>query len=888
MSVDALVRRAAVAALCVLPPVGRQAPGVNPVARPQTPVVHADTAPARLRAEVRPGFQSIRLDLDPAAGGYTGSVRMELDVRRPVSSFAFHAEQMRLTSLSLTGPGGAVSVTHEAGPVMTTVRAAMPLAPGRYVLETAFANDYQTDGLGFYKVVAGGQPYLFTQLEADEARTAFPCWDEPSFKFPYQMTVTVPEPQTAVSNTSVESDTVAAGRRTIVFKKTPPLPSYLLALAAGPLEFVPIPGTSVPARVVTVKGAGALAAEAVRVTPPILAALERYFGRPYPFDKLDLIAVPEYWYGAMENPGAIVYRDQFLLLDSSRATTTELLGLSVITAHELAHMWFGDLVTMAWWDDLWLNESFASWMGDKITDEVFPEFRLPAHQLEAIQRAMQTDARPSTRAIRQPVSPGDNIIAGADELAYQKGQAVLTMTEVWVGPEAFRKGVLGYLAAHEWGNATAADLIGALSKASGQDVRAVLDRFIAQPGVPLVSVEALDGRKVTLAQKRFVNQGAAVTDGRWAIPVALRYQDAGGVHTHSVLLGKRREVVTLPGRGAIAWVYPNAGESGYYRWNVPAATLRALAESAPGTLTLSERVGVVGNLTALLDAGVIGGEAYLRLLPALARDPEPEVVGAVVTALENAQDVFLTPELEEPFAAYVRGTLGPALERFGTARRAGETQTASTLRSRLLLALGAEGQDPRVLAQAAQWARAWLADPASVDAAVVGAALKLHAMSGDKALFDEYRRRLEQSTVPTERQRLVAAIGCFRDPRLVDAALAYSLTDAMRPHEMFEVPQAVGSWVRNEERPYRFMEENFASIKARVPEAVLGFMPRFASGCSEARLQKARAFFAQPAHAAPGTDKELAKVSEAVQDCARLRGREGAAVATSLRAMLAR
>jgi alanyl aminopeptidase len=637
---------------------------------------------------------------------------------------------------------------------------------------------------------------------------------------------------------------------------------------------------------VTVKGAGGMAGEAARVTPPLLGALERYFGRKYPFEKLDLIAVPEYWYGAMENPGAIIYRDQFLLLDPRAASTSERQALVGITAHELAHMWFGDLVTMAWWDDLWLNESFASWMGDKVSAEVFPELGVSAFFVQGVQNAMQTDARPSARAIRQPVTAADNIISGADELAYQKGQAVLAMTEAWVGADAFRQGVLDYLAAHEWGNATAGDLFAALGKASGKDVRGVLEGFIAQPGVPLVSVESVSGRKVALAQERFANQGAGVAPGRWSVPVTLRYEDEGGVHTHAVLLGAARATEELPGRGAVAWLYPNAGETGYYRWNLPAPMLQALAESAASKLTVGERVGLVGNLSALLDAGVIGGPQYVALLPALARDPEPDVVSAVVTSLSELKTRFLTPDLEEPFAAYVRRTLGPPLERFGMARQEGEAATVSPLRGRLIGWLGVEGQDAAVRAQAAKWTKAWLADPSSVDPGIAGAALQVAAVTGDRALFDAYKKRLEATPVPSERQQLVRALGYFRDPALVDAALAYALSDALRPTEMFDVPREVGGWVGNEERPYRFMEENFEAIRKRVPESVLGYMPQFAAGCSEARLRKAKAFFAQPAHIAPGTEAQMTKVAEAVQDCARLRAREGAAVAKSLRAML--
>ena len=283
---------------------------------------------------------------------------------------------------------------------------------------------------------------------------------------------------------------MADGRRTVAFARTKPLPSYLLALATGPLETVPIPGMSVPGRVVTVKGASGLAGEAVRTTPPLLAALERYFGRPYPYEKLDLIAVPEFWPGAMENPGAITFRDTILLLDARGASAAQREAHVTINAHELAHMWFGDLVTMEWWDDLWLNESFASWMGDKAAEEAFPELRTAVSDVATLQGAMVTDARLSTRAIRQPVSALDNLLQAADTLAYQKGEAVLGMVEAWVGPEAFRKGVLDYLAAHEWKNASAADLWRALGKAAGKDVGGVLATFLDQPGIPLVEAGA--------------------------------------------------------------------------------------------------------------------------------------------------------------------------------------------------------------------------------------------------------------------------------------------------------------------------------------------------------------------------------------------------------------
>ena len=848
----------------------------------------ADTPPApppaahRLGTDVVPVFEAVRLTADARKADYTGSVRIELDVRKPVSAFSLHARDIEVSSVTLTGPAGAVEVRHGGGDRgRLDLATASPLRPGPHVLEIEFANEYDTQATGLYKAVVGDESYLFTQFEADDARQAFPCWDEPAFKIPYQLTVVVPEGHTAVSNTPPASDTVRDGRRTIAFARTRPLPSYLVALATGPLEFVPIPGMSVPGRVVTVKGASGLAGEAVRTTPPLLAALERYFGRPYPYEKLDLLAVPEFWPAGMENAGAIAFRDSILLLDTRGASAAQLRTLVEVNAHELAHMWFGDLVTMEWWDDLWLNESFASWMGDKAAAEAFPEFRTAVESVRGTQRAMNTDARLSTRAIRQPVAALDNLLQSADELAYQKGQAVLTMTESWVGREAFRKGVIDYLAAHEWGNAVAADLWNALSKAAGRDVAGVLATFLDQPGVPLVTVDSIEGNRVRLSQRRFANHGVSVPATTWRIPVGLKYEVAGAVRTRVVLLAHPSETVTL--EGAPAWLHPNADESGYYRWSLPAAAQRALAEGGQRTMTVRERVGFIGNASALLDAGAVRGDEYLELLLAFARDPEPEVVSAVVGALGKVKTAFVTPEREAAFATYVRRLLGPALERVGKDRRPDEPEAVSMLRPQLLLWLGRDGGDPAVLAHASAVADAYLANPASADPSLADVALRLRALSGDRALFDEYRRRVETAKAPAERERFLVALGYFRSPELVEDALRFAVTGPLRPQEIFEIPQGVATAVAQEARPYRFMTENYDAIKAKLPPMFLVFLPHLAGGCSEDRARSADAFFAEPGHAAPGTEKEMAKVAEAVKDCAALRSREGAAVAAYLR-----
>jgi aminopeptidase N len=837
----------------------------------------------RLRQDVVPRSQSIRLDLDPRNKDYAGSVAIVLEVRRAARSFDFHAEDLTLGAAKLTRDtgGGAIPITVSpaGGEGIVTATADRELAPGRYTLSIEFTNDFDTRAVGLYRLETGGAAYAFTQFEAVDARKAFPCWDEPAFKIPYGMTLVVPESDAAFANTPEESSSTADGKRTIVFRKTRPLPSYLLAVAVGALDTVPIPGTSVPARVVFPKGQGALAADAVRMTPPILEALERYFGSRHPYEKIDLVAVPEYWYGAMENPGLITFRDERLLLDPERGTDSQKEQLAVYLAHELAHMWFGDLVTMAWWDDLWLNESFASWMEDKITAEVYPRFQTKTAQIGAMQRAMASDAQLSTRAMRQPVKSVSSLLQSADLLAYTKGSSVLAMTESWLSAESFRKGVLAYLREHEDGNATGDDLWRALSKASGKDVSSVLRSFLDQPGVPLVAATPLSGGRVRLRQSRFLNAGTKAKEPQlWRIPVVLKYPAGDGVREQRVLLTQTEAVFKLDGGGSPAWVHPNAGEAGYYRWSLPKETFAALTTAATSALTPRERMGLVGNASALLEAGELSGDAYVRLLEAFASDPDPLVAGAVAEALQGVREAFFSEADDPGFAAFVRRTLRPALDRIGMTPREGEPDSVTSLRPNLLQVLGEWGRDEEVLVQARRWTEAYLADPASVPPSLATAALKLAACRGDAALFDTLKARFEATKVPTERTRFLAALANFRDPALVDRSLAYVFAGPLRPQETMSIPRGVAGAPKGRDKAWMWMTANYDKIAARISPEFLVFMPYFAMGCSERRLDAAKAFFAVTEHAPAGTAMELAKVEEAVTDCARLNTREGDAV----------
>lgn len=835
----------------------------------------------RLGDDVVPRFQEVALKLDPDQETYSGSVRVELEVRKPTERFRFHAEEMNLSRVELQGSSKTIPLTHQAGErALIHVTTSEPLKPGRYTLSIDFTNEFDKRAVGLYKMTSEQRGYAFTQFEATDARKAFPSWDEPGFKIPYQFTISVPASIEIVTNTPVEKQAEAEGWKTIVFAKTKPLPTYLLAIAAGPLEFVPISGLSIPGRIVTTKGQSHLAARAVSLTPPILEALESYFAGKYPYEKLDLIAIPEYWPGAMEHPGAVTFAENILLQDE-KASGSQRRTLARVIAHELAHMWFGDLVTMKWWDDLWLNESFADWLGDKITDQVYPQFRLQLAELQGIQGTMSQDARPTTEAIRQPVDSPETALNEVG-LAYNKGKAVLGMFEQYIGTEAFRKGVLRYIKENAWGNAEAADLWRALAKEGRTQLPSALSTFVDQPGLPLIEARVGPRGQVVLTQKRFLNDGVSAKPLTWKVPVALKFSDGNTTRTRTVLLEEPRQSVDLGAK--VAWVYPHADAVGYYRWSVAPEMMMALARSSRQNLNTPERVSFIGNLSALLDAGAISGDVYLATLAEFAEDPEPQVISGLVGAVQKIKLTFVTRDLEHPFGAYVRKILGPALRRFGTKPREGEEETIGISRPQLIGWLADEGKDPAVIAEARAMAAAFMKDRNAVDPALISPSLQIAAREGDRALFDEYRKRFEEARNPADRARFLMGLGAFRTPVLREAALRYALEGPLRANEIFIVAFSQADSSAGRDELYRWLTENYGAVTKRLPPAFIPGMPLVAAGCEPERVAAARKFFAEPSHRVEGTDKELEKVASQVSDCARLRQRESKAVGEYLRA----
>ena len=581
----------------------------------------------------KPSSQQVSLTLDPSQDTFTGMTEISLEVLKPTKYIELNGVAYAVKMAQLLGDENCDLNNEMLKTGKVKFSCDEQIQPGKYTLKVDFSAPYNRQSVGLYKTLDQGTPYLFTQFEMSDARRAFPVFDEPSYKIPFQLTITAPTSQKVYSNTPELKTTVDGDMTTHFFDKTPPIPSYLVAMAVGPFEELEIKGMPIPGRVITPQGKIHLAQYAKENMPKVLGALEAYFGIPYVYKKLDSVAVPEFPFGAMENSGLVTYREDILLVDLAAATRSKKQRNVSIIAHELAHQWYGNLVTMKWWNDLWLNEAFASWMAAKITKQLNPEFE--SHLDLPQNNVMALDARLSTKPIRKPIKTEADIMDGLG-LAYSKGSSVLAMVENWIGEDAFQKGIQSYLKEFSYKNAEAADLWEALGKASNKDVASVLKSFIEQSSFPLVKVTQ-QGSKVTISQSRFVNAGVDAPEQLWNVPVAIKYGAGDKVKTANVLLNKQSQTLDLDFEPE--WIYPDQGALGYYRWVMDDAQFSALVKKAPSVLSDRERLALLSATDALLDAGVISAAKLMQTLEVFVSDSHPRVANTALGYLNDPQKV---------------------------------------------------------------------------------------------------------------------------------------------------------------------------------------------------------------------------------------------------------
>ncbi len=596
--------------------------------------------PLRLGNAVLPTKYTLDLTLVPELDDYSGKIVIDLDVRYPVGELWLNATDLTIDQASLTTVGWSIDGKAEPGAndvVGIVLPSGVPAGPARLHLTFHGALNSKSSA-GLFKMKEGDDWYIFTQFEAVDARRAFPCFDEPSFKVPWEVTLHVKKEHVALGNMPVVSETDEPnGRKAVRFAVSPPLPSYLVAMAVGPFEFVNAGKAGkrgTPVRIVTPKGKTSQAKYAAEVTATILDRLEAYFGIPYPYPKLDNVAVPLMG-GAMENAGMVTFDQNLILADPAQDSIGRQRGYASVCAHELAHQWFGDLVTMAWWDDTWLNEAFATWTASKILNEWKPEWLSRLSDVSSALGAMSEDSLMSARKIRQPIVSNDDIANAFDDITYEKGAAVIRMFESWMGEDAFRKGVRRYLGQYASKNATAGDFLDSLSSASKRDITPAFSSFLNQAGVPLVSVELECGKAgsyAKLAQKRALPVGSSGSSGQtWQIPVCFRYESHGEIHRECTLLSGPEMEWKLKSKSCPAWIAANADAAGYYRVQYTGDLLHPLLADGGKQLTEAERLMLLGDMAALMEIGTVKASDALALVPVFGRDERRETSAAAST-----------------------------------------------------------------------------------------------------------------------------------------------------------------------------------------------------------------------------------------------------------------
>ena len=845
----------------------------------------ASEAPPTLRLPdtVAPTSYAVRLTLDPSKESFSGSIAIRVNVRRPVQTIWLNATQIRIEKALLTAGGKELAAKAiPGGEDFAGLEFSSPVPAGNAEIKIDYTGTVrQQDSSGVFRMQDNGNNYLFTQFESTDARAAFPCFDEPSYKVPWQLTLSVPSLYAAISNTPVEKKETQGGRTVYSFKETKPLPSYLVAFGVGEFDFVDA-GTAgknrVPVRIVTPKGHAEEAKYAAEVTATILTKLEDYFGIPYPYEKSDNVAIPvTYGFGAMENAGMVTYEQTLILAKPDQDTTKRQREYASVAAHELAHQWFGDLVTTAWWNDIWLNEAFATWMEQKLIAEWKPEWATRVEDVDSKLQAEASDSLVSARKVRQEIQSKHDISNAFDTITYQKGAAVIGMFESWIGPEEFRKGVQSYLKQYAFRNATAPEFLDSVSSASKKNVTKPFSTFLNQAGVPLVSA-ALDcsgGTAVLhLKQQRFVPLGSKASAGEvWQIPVCVRHGSGDTGESECTLMTDASMDWTLQAKGCPAWVQANNAAVGYYRVDYDSKLLKALVTGdVQQRLSAPERVDFMGNVESLTNAGKLPEDKALALVPVFHTDPERYVVERALN-LALAPRLHLVPEdLRANYQRFLRDNFQARARELGWIPKSGEPDDVRLLRPTLLLDVATYAGDEELAKQARELTEKWFQNHDAIEPNMVGAVLETAAYYGDKALFDRFLDELAKTKDRQNRRRIINAMYTFRDPAAIKAGMEAVVSGRISMMEGAVLLFAGQGTDATRKLPLEFLKAHFDQISKERPTGG-GFdfgsvFPQVgATFCDAASKQELQNFFGPRAEEFTGAPRALSQVLERIDVC---------------------
>ncbi len=720
---------------------------------------------------------------------------------------------------------------------------------------------------GFYLSKTERRNYAVTQFESTDARRAFPCFDEPAFKATYDVSLTIDSADTAISNTPIESDTPgpADGKHTIKFATTPKMSTYLVAFLVGDFQCTSGESDGVAIRSCSTPDKVGLTTYGLDVAKYMLHYYNNYFGIPYPLKKLDLIALPDFEAGAMENFGAITYRETDLLIDPKTASVYAKKEVALVIAHEMAHQWFGDLVTMQWWDNIWLNEGFATWMENKAVAQMHPEWNIDQTVAEGVNTSLNLDAQPTTRAIRATADTPDEINQMFDGIAYGKAGAVLSTVENYLGEETFRQGVHNYLFAHLYSNATAEDFWNAQTAASHKPVDKIMESLVAQPGAPILTFGQPSGGKVSVAQKRFYLSPKIHPDPeqKWTLPVCFKTEEGNPCD----LLTPEKSHLTLP---MSPLFFANAGGRGYYRSAYAPGNYAALLAGVETSLTPAERISLIGDEWAQIhsDKATVGD--YLNLVAAVKSDSNAEVISTALSGVSSVyENIASTPEEKAALSAWICSTFKPQFTRLGDPSPTDSDNTRE-LRSDLFNFLGYYGDDHDVIVKARLIAQQYLLHPATVDPTMGQTAVTIAARYGDATLFAQLQNVYETSKKPELQEGALRLLAEFQDPTLVQRALDYAVSDKVRNQDA-AIQFAIALHVEeNRDQAWKYIRDNWKQVQAQfTTEMGAILVTSTGSFCSADARDSVKNFFAT--HKVPSSDMSLKHALEHIDGCIQLR-----------------
>jgi aminopeptidase N len=750
--------------------------------RAEAPFNFAAT-PGKLSKDVVPISYDIKIKPNVEKRTFAGSETIALDVRKAAKTITLNANAMAIGSAKLLGANGQAEqvaiIKIDVSQQTATLTFPKEITPGAYRLSLEFSGTINQSGQGLfyatYQEEASGakKTMLGTQMEATDARRLFPCWDEPAFRAKFRLTTIVPATFTAFSNMPIERETNTPEGKEVHFAETPPMPSYLVVFCAGELDAIYGEADGVKIGIVTTKGKVETGRYALECAEKILHYFDEYFGIKYPLPKLDLIAVPGGFGGAMENWGGIVFFESALLFDPAKSSEETKEGIFGIEAHEMAHQWFGDLVTMAWWDNLWLNEGFASWMGTKCSDHFNPQWQVWLRANAAKQRAMATDALSSTHPIQQSVKTESEADSAFDEITYQKGQSFLRMLESYLGEEDFRAGIRSYIQAHKYSNSTTADLWKALGEASKKPVAALAASWTEQPGLPLVSVSA-GNSGLTTSQERFTVHQKNPKPLEWKIPIAWR-----GIQTDAspkVFLLEQKSAV-LPDVPPDQVVKLNAGNIGYFRVAYESAHFQKLLSSAP-QLPEADKVNLVSDTWALVQADRRPIADYFKLVATLRDDDGLALWEEITTTLSYIDKLYMGNKERPAFQSYARSLLRPVFDRVGWDPKPGEEPARGLLRVTLITALG-DLADQGVIDGARERFQNFLVDSKTLAPDLRPAVFGVVGRYADQKTWDTLHELGVKTKSLEEKGNFYSALGAALDPEIAKRTLPLSLTDEL-------------------------------------------------------------------------------------------------------------